>query len=70
MYTADTSLPRLYIRKIIPDDVHMPIWGTWPYRGGAMLNFAITEFYEVRIHRILGTPMLGVLGPVGHDGTF
>jgi hypothetical protein len=21
---------------------------SWPYRGGAMLNFAVTEFYEVR----------------------
>jgi hypothetical protein len=22
-------------------------WSTWPYRGGAMLNIAITEFSEV-----------------------
>jgi hypothetical protein len=40
-------------------------------RGREILrNFALTEFLEVRIHRILGSSMLGVLGPVGHDGTF
>jgi hypothetical protein len=28
--------------------------GAWPYRGGAMLNFALTEFYEVRLVSVLG----------------
>jgi hypothetical protein len=49
-----TSLPRLYIRNIIPDDVSIPLlehlalsgWGYADlYAGG---NFAITEFSEVR----------------------
>src|SRR5829696_10432428 len=30
------------------------------YRGGAMLNFAITEFSEVRVLRILGSRTSGV----------
>jgi len=25
-----------------------PRRGSWPYRGGAMPNFVLTEFYEVR----------------------
>jgi hypothetical protein len=37
MYTGVTSLPNLYIRNIIPDDVSIALVGTWPYRGGAVL---------------------------------
>jgi hypothetical protein len=33
-------------------------------------NFALTEFSEVRMYRILGSPMLGVLRFVGHDDYF
>src|SRR5215217_6458067 len=36
-----------YIRNIIPDDMTFPCRRSWPYRVGAMLNFAFTEFYEV-----------------------
>jgi hypothetical protein len=37
MYTRATSLPILYIRNIIPDDMASPFWSASPYRGGAML---------------------------------
>ncbi len=33
-------------------------------------NFAGTEFYEVRLYHILGSPMLGVLQFLGHDRYF
>jgi hypothetical protein len=36
-------------QHIIPDDMSAPRWRSWAYRGGAMLNFAVTEFYEVRL---------------------
>jgi hypothetical protein len=41
---------------MIPDDMSIPSSASLAYRGGAMLNFAITEFYEVR----------GFLGDVVH----
>src|SRR5215212_7119294 len=37
MYTRTTSLQKLYIRNIIPDDVSIALVGTWPYRGGDVL---------------------------------
>jgi hypothetical protein len=40
--------------------------GLWASR----MNFACTEFSEVRMYRILGSPMLGVLRFVGHDDYF
>jgi hypothetical protein len=39
-----TSLPNLYIRNIIPDDMGIPSLALLAYWGGAMLNFAFTEF--------------------------
>jgi hypothetical protein len=45
MYTRTTSL---YIRNIIPDDVGILRLEHLANRGGAMLNFALTEFSEVR----------------------
>jgi hypothetical protein len=30
--------------RIIPDNMRIPSPAGWPYRDGAMLNFAITEF--------------------------
>ena len=38
MYTSATSLPVLYIRNIIPDDIGSPS-GSLAYRGGAMQEF-------------------------------
>src|SRR5215218_2369546 len=35
-------------QHIIPDDMSVHRRRSWSYRGGAMLNFAITEFSEVR----------------------
>jgi hypothetical protein len=40
MYARTTSLTILYIRKIIPDDMSIPFWGAWPYRGGAKRFFS------------------------------
>ena len=34
-------------QPMIPDDMGIPSPAVLAYRGGAMLNFAITEFYEV-----------------------
>jgi len=48
MYTKTTSLPNLYIRNVIPGDVGITLLGYGALSGGAMLNFAITEFYEVQ----------------------
>jgi hypothetical protein len=36
MYTRATSLSSLYIRNLIPDDMSILFWGTWPYRAGPM----------------------------------
>jgi hypothetical protein len=51
MYTRATSLPNLYIRNIIPDDMGVPFWSTWAYRGGVMryspecVEWAFSEVY-------------------------
>jgi hypothetical protein len=37
-------------QNMIPDDLGIPLGQSWPYRGGALLNFAITEFSEVRYY--------------------
>ena len=53
MYTRATSLPKLYIRNIIPDDMDIPVWSAWPYRGGAKRPFSTyveEEFSEVRAY--------------------
>ena len=44
------ALSRLYplLWRIIPDDMSSLSPATLANRGGAMLNFALTEFYEVR----------------------
>jgi hypothetical protein len=39
MYTRATSLPDLYIRNIIPNDMASPFWSASPYRGGAIQTF-------------------------------
>jgi hypothetical protein len=54
MYTRATSLPNLYIRNIIPDDMGIPPsgapgqsgWGYTDFHAGA--NFAFWGFSEVR----------------------
>jgi hypothetical protein len=38
----------VYIRNIIPDGRNIPSSASLACRGGAMLNFRFTEFYEVR----------------------
>ena len=56
MYTRATSLPSLYIRNIIPDDMSIPLlahrglsgWGYTDFH--ASVNFAFWGFCEVRIH--------------------
>jgi hypothetical protein len=61
MYTRATSLPNLYIRNIIPDEMRVPSsaslalsgWGYTDFH--ASVNFAFIEFYEVRVLGILRT---------------
>jgi hypothetical protein len=48
----------LYIRNIIPDDMGIPSPAVLAYRGGAMLNFALTEVSEVRYMRSWWEPVL------------
>jgi hypothetical protein len=63
MYTKVTSLPNLYIRNIIPDDMSIPLleylaqsgWGYADFHVG--VNFAFIEFYEVRVLGILGSSL-------------
>src|SRR5215210_2003837 len=43
---------------------------SWVVWDGAMLNFAITEFSELRLLGIPGSSLLGMLRAVGHGGTF
>jgi hypothetical protein len=40
MYIGTTSLPKLYIRNIIPDDMSIPRRRSWPYRGGSVRTSA------------------------------
>jgi hypothetical protein len=53
MYTRATSLPSLYVRNIMPDDVGIPSSASLAYRGGAMqpltlpANFAWSEFSDL-----------------------
>jgi hypothetical protein len=50
MYTRTKSLPNLYIRNIIPDDVSIPSSASLAYRGGAkrlVSNDVEEEFCEV-----------------------
>ena len=42
MYTRATSLPKLYIRNIIPHVRATFFWGTGLYRGGAMLLLSVS----------------------------
>src|SRR5215218_5774614 len=51
--TLATSLPNLYIRNIIPDDMASLFWGTGLYRGGAML--LLGEALATHFHK-LATP--------------
>jgi hypothetical protein len=61
MYTRATSLPNLYIRNIIPDDMGIPLleritlsgWGYTDFN--ASVNSAFWAFSEV------GFPLYGVL---------
>ena len=51
MYTRATSLPSLYIRNIMPDDMGIPSSASLAYRGGAMRyspNVGEWGFSEVR----------------------
>ena len=50
MYIRTTSLSSLNIRNIIADDMGIPSLAPLAYRGGAILNFAFTEFSEVSGH--------------------
>jgi hypothetical protein len=47
MCNTTTSALILYIRNIIPIGTRLPRRRSWPYRGGAMLNFAFWGFSEV-----------------------
>jgi hypothetical protein len=53
MYTKATSLPNLYIRNIMPDDMNIPLLGYralsgWGYADfHASVNFAFWGFSEV-----------------------
>ena len=53
--TLDYEPVNLYIRNIIPDDISIPLLGYralsgWGYADfHASVNFAFTEFYEVRL---------------------
>jgi hypothetical protein len=38
---------------IAPDDMSISRRRSWPYRGGAVLNFRFTEFSEVRMTPVL-----------------
>jgi hypothetical protein len=49
------SLLILYIRNLIPIKQGCLVGVSWPYRGGAMPNFAFTEFSEVRMDRAIGS---------------
>jgi hypothetical protein len=68
MYTRATSLPNLYIRNIIPDEMRVPSsaslalsgWGYTDFH--ASVNFAFIEFYEVRVLGILGSSL-----PIRHQ---
>ena len=59
MYTKATSLPNLYIRNIIPDDMGIPLlehlalsgWGYTDFH--ASMNFAFWGFSEVCRHGVL-----------------
>src|SRR5215211_4063886 len=49
VFYVQSEPANLYIRNIIPLRIRLPRQRSWLYRGGAMLNFAITEFSEVGI---------------------
>jgi hypothetical protein len=58
---GSTKLPNLYIRNIIPGDMGIPFWNTWPYRGGAMRyspECVEWGFSEVRTHGVLRSSAL------------
>src|SRR5215211_9506563 len=44
VFYVQSEPANLYIRNIIPLRIRLPRQRSWLYRGGAMLNFAITEF--------------------------
>src|SRR5215216_5567999 len=48
----------LYIRNIMPLGTRLPRWRSCALWAGAMLNFAFTEFSEVRLEVVLGTSAL------------
>jgi hypothetical protein len=58
MYTRTTSLPKLYTRNIIPDDMGIPLlehlaisgWGYTDFH--ASMNFAFWDFCEVRLQDV------------------
>jgi hypothetical protein len=47
-YVEDHKPIDVYIRNIIPLGIRLPRWQSCALWAGAMLNFAITEFYEVQ----------------------
>ena len=54
----------------IPDGRNIPRRRSWPYRGGAMPNFVMAKFPEVRISRVLGSGAglaSGVLAQLSRD---
>ena len=53
-YVEDHKPIDVYIRNITPFRIRLPRRRSWPYRGGAILNFAITEFSEVHSESALG----------------
>src|SRR5215217_2799592 len=58
-YVEDHKPIDVYIRNIIPLRIRLLRRQSWPYRGGAMVNFAFTEFSEIHggiPHRMMRLP--------------
>ena len=53
MYARTTSLTIPYIRNIIPDDMSIPFWGAWPYRGGAKRSFSTYVKAEIDLRLLV-----------------
>jgi hypothetical protein len=53
MYTRAKSLPKLYIRNIIPDDMGIPSLAVLAYRGGAMQTFTLPSPFGLVINHTL-----------------
>jgi hypothetical protein len=60
MYTKATSLPKLYIRNIIPGGMSIPRRRSWAYRGGAEWGYKGANFAEFRLGVIRMRPFAGL----------